>query len=75
MATKEELQTDLADIRLAQKKIINGERVGEVTYQGRKVNYVEVTLPQLADEEARLCRLLSRYTRKRYSLIGTGKGF
>ena len=75
MATKSELETDLKDIRIAQKKIIDGERVGEVTYQGRKVSFVEVSLPQLAEEEARLCRLLSRFTRKRYSIISTGKGF
>lgn|GEM_PF-3082942 len=75
MATKEQLQTDIADLRVAQKKLRAGERVGEVMYQGRKTSFVEVSLPQLAEEEARLNRQLARKTNKRYSLISTGKGF
>jgi len=75
VATHSEYVADLADVRLAQKKMVNGERVGEVTYQGRKVTFVDVSLPQLAEEEKRLSILVARPTRKRYSMISTGKGF
>ena len=75
MASQAELEANLMGIRSAQSKIIDGERVGEVAYQGINVKYTNVTLPQLAEEETRLKRLLARFTRQNYSLISTGKGF
>lgn len=74
MATQAELITYLTEVRTAKSALILGKRVGEVTYQGRKVSYTEVTLPQLDEEEKRLNRQLARFNRPRYSLFSTGKG-
>lgn len=74
-AEVEQLKNDLESVRTAKKKLISGIRVGEVTYQGRKVSYAEVSLPQLTDEESRLIRLINRPTRKRMRVISSSKGF
>lgn len=71
----QQLKSDLDGVRLAKSKLIKGVRVGEVTYQGRKVSYAEVSLPQLTDEESRLIRLINRKTRKRMRVISSNKGF
>ena len=69
-----DLKQNITEVRQAKSDLIAGKRVGEVTYQGRKVSYVDVSLPQLQAEETRLLSILRKISKPRYSVFQTGKG-